>query len=97
MNRDRGVVDGGSPMSRAEDKCDEVEVSRLLAGAAKAVASARYCWLATTAENGVRHPARWQGDGHLSARRRRRLRYIDRGGYAARKRVGGTPALEGRL
>jgi len=39
-------------MSRAEDKCDEVEVSRLLAGAAKAVASARYCWLATTAENG---------------------------------------------
>ena len=40
-------------MSRAEDKCDEVEVSRLLAGAAKAVASARYCWLATTAENGA--------------------------------------------
>jgi hypothetical protein len=27
-------------------------VSQLLAGAAKAVASARYCWLATTAENG---------------------------------------------
>ena len=39
-------------MSRAEDKCDEVEVNRLLAGAAKAVASAGYCWLATTAENG---------------------------------------------
>ena len=39
-------------MSRAEDKCDEVEISRLLAGAAKAVASARSCWLATTAENG---------------------------------------------
>src|SRR5215216_730999 len=29
---------------------DEVEMSRLLAGAAKTVASARYCWLATTAE-----------------------------------------------
>ena len=39
-------------MSRVEDKRDGVEVSRLLAGAAKTVASARYCWLATTAENG---------------------------------------------
>ena len=39
-------------MSRMEDNRDEVEVSRLLAGAAKTVASARYCWLATTAENG---------------------------------------------
>ena len=39
-------------MSRVEDERDGVEVSRLLAGAAKTVASARYCWLATTAENG---------------------------------------------
>jgi general stress protein 26 len=39
-------------MSRLEDERDGVEVSRLLAGAAKTVASARYCWLATTAENG---------------------------------------------
>ena len=39
-------------MSRVEDERDAVEVSRLLAGAAKTIASARYCWLATTAENG---------------------------------------------
>jgi general stress protein 26 len=39
-------------MSRVEDERDKVEVSRLLASAAKTVASARYCWLATTAENG---------------------------------------------
>jgi general stress protein 26 len=39
-------------VSRAKDERDGVEVSRLLAGAAKTVASARYCWLATTAENG---------------------------------------------
>jgi general stress protein 26 len=39
-------------VSRVEDERDGVEVSRLLAGAAKTVASARYCWLATTAENG---------------------------------------------
>jgi general stress protein 26 len=34
-------------------KIDAVEVSRLLAGAAKAIASARYCWLATAAEAGA--------------------------------------------
>jgi general stress protein 26 len=39
-------------VSRAKDERDGVEVNRLLAGAAKTVASARYCWLATTAENG---------------------------------------------
>jgi general stress protein 26 len=39
-------------VSRAEDERDGSEVSRLLAGAAKTVASARYCWLATTDENG---------------------------------------------
>jgi general stress protein 26 len=33
-----------------EDDCAETEVSRLLAGAAKTVASARYCWLATATE-----------------------------------------------
>ena len=35
------------------DKPDAVEVGRLLAGAAKTVASARYCWLATAAEAGA--------------------------------------------
>lgn len=40
-------------MSRAEGGRDDVEVSRLLAGAAKAVASVRYCWLVTEAETGV--------------------------------------------
>jgi general stress protein 26 len=38
------------PMSQAEDKCDRVEVSRLLAGAMRAIASVRYCWLATEGE-----------------------------------------------
>jgi len=39
-------------MSRAEDEWT-AEVSRLLAGAAKTVASVRYCWLATLDENGA--------------------------------------------
>lgn len=39
-------------MSRGEDERNEIEVSRLLAGAAKTVASTRHCWLATAAENG---------------------------------------------
>jgi general stress protein 26 len=39
-------------VSRAEDERDGGEVSRLLAGAARTVASARFCWLATTDENG---------------------------------------------
>jgi general stress protein 26 len=39
-------------VSRVEDERDEVEVSRRLSSAAETVASARYCWLATTAENG---------------------------------------------
>ena len=34
---------------------DAVDVSRLLAGAARTLGSARYCWLATTAERGVPH------------------------------------------
>ena len=37
-------------MSQAEDERDRVEVSRLLAGAMRAIASVRYCWLATEAE-----------------------------------------------
>lgn len=40
-------------MLEAMDKSDAVEVSRLLAGAAKTMASARYCWLATTPEAGA--------------------------------------------
>jgi general stress protein 26 len=39
-------------MSRVEDKRETVEVSRLLAGAAKTIASVRYCWLVTESETG---------------------------------------------
>jgi general stress protein 26 len=39
-------------MSRVNED-DSVEVGRLLAGAAKTIRSARYCWLATAAETGV--------------------------------------------
>lgn len=37
-------------MSRAEDERETVEVSRLLAGAAKALATLRNCWLVIAAE-----------------------------------------------
>ena len=37
-------------MSQPKDEHDGVEVSRLLAGAMRAIASVRYCWLATEAE-----------------------------------------------
>jgi general stress protein 26 len=43
-------------MSRVEDKGDALEVGRLLAGAAKAIASVRYCWLVTEAEAGGASP-----------------------------------------
>lgn len=43
-------------MSGAKDERDAVEVSRLLAGAAKTIARARYCWLATAAEGGGANP-----------------------------------------
>jgi general stress protein 26 len=39
-------------MSRAGDARGDVEVGRLLAGAAKVIASVRYCWLQTEAETG---------------------------------------------
>jgi general stress protein 26 len=39
-------------MSGAKDQSDAVEVSRLLAGAAKTIGSVRYCWLMTAAEAG---------------------------------------------
>ncbi len=39
-------------MSRVDDARDAVDVSRLLAGAAKTIASVRYCWLLTEAETG---------------------------------------------
>ena len=39
-------------MSRADDERDRAEVSRLLAGAAKAIAKVRWCWLATAAAAG---------------------------------------------
>jgi len=40
-------------MLDAKDKPDAVDVSRLLHGAAKTMASARYCWLATASEAGT--------------------------------------------
>ena len=39
-------------MSRVDDVRNAVDVNRLLAGAAKAVAGVRYCWLVTEAETG---------------------------------------------
>ncbi len=39
-------------MSGAEEERDRIEVSRLLDGAAAAIAKARYCWLATAAWEG---------------------------------------------
>ncbi len=40
-------------MPGAKDNPDAAEVSRLLAGVARTIESARYCWLATAAENGL--------------------------------------------
>jgi general stress protein 26 len=37
-------------MAQAFDQRDSAEVGRLLAGAAKTIANARYCWLATASE-----------------------------------------------
>ncbi len=48
-------------MSQAEDEHDEVEVSRLLAGGMRAIASVRYCWLATEAKAGGRDAMRPMG------------------------------------
>ncbi len=39
-------------MPRADDEFDRAEVGKLLAGAAKAMSSARFCWLATASETG---------------------------------------------
>ena len=39
-------------MPRVGHNIDAVQVSRLLAGAGKTIRSARYCWLATAAEDG---------------------------------------------
>jgi general stress protein 26 len=40
-------------MLETNAKPDAIDVSRLLAGAAKTMRSARYCWLATAAETGA--------------------------------------------
>lgn len=40
-------------MSQEENQRDDVGISQLLAGAAKTIASVRYCWLVTDAETGV--------------------------------------------
>ena len=42
-------------MVETETKPDAVDVSHLLAGAAKTTRSARYCWLATATEAGAPH------------------------------------------
>jgi general stress protein 26 len=42
-------------MLEAKAKSDAAEVSRLMAGAAKTMRSARYCWLATATEAGFPH------------------------------------------
>jgi general stress protein 26 len=42
-------------MSQAKNEHDATEVNRLLAGAARAIGSTRYCWLATAAEAGGGH------------------------------------------
>ena len=49
-------------MSQVENiERDRVEIPRLLAGAAKAIASVRYCWLATTSGETGRFSARPMG------------------------------------
>ena len=40
-------------MSQASEQRDDVDVSRLLAGAAKTIGSVRNCWLATASEAGI--------------------------------------------
>jgi general stress protein 26 len=42
-------------MLETKAKPDSVDVSRLIAGAAKTMRSARYCWLATASESGAPH------------------------------------------
>jgi general stress protein 26 len=42
-------------MLETKAKPDSVEVSRLIAGAAKTMRSARYCWLGTASESGAPH------------------------------------------
>ena len=42
-------------MLETKAKPDSVDVSRLIAGAAKTMRSARYCWLATASESGTPH------------------------------------------
>ncbi|MGA8584468.1 MAG: hypothetical protein WB715_11660 [Roseiarcus sp.] len=49
-------------MSQAIEQHDGLEVSRLLAGAAKTMASARYCWLATASDAG---PPRFRPMGQI--------------------------------
>ena len=42
-------------MLETKAKPDSLDVSRLMAGAAKTMRSARYCWLATASEAGAPH------------------------------------------
>ena len=58
-------------MSRAEDEHDHGEVSRLLAGAAKTIASVRHCWLTTASKAGGSNVTRPDGAPAARAWRRR--------------------------
>ncbi len=49
-------------MPQMTEQRDAVDVNRLLAGAAKTMATARYCWLATTADAG---PSRLRPMGQI--------------------------------
>ena len=48
-----GRADGGFPVAEAEGRRDPVDVGRLLAGAARTIASVPYCWLATSTAAGL--------------------------------------------
>jgi general stress protein 26 len=47
------LTDEDFAMSQEKNERDDVEVNRLLAGAAKTIAGVRYCWLVTEPETGV--------------------------------------------
>jgi general stress protein 26 len=47
------LADEDLAMSQAKGERDDVEIGRLLAGAAKTIAGVRYCWLVTDAASGI--------------------------------------------
>ncbi len=67
-------------MSRATDKHDAVDV--LLAGAAKTIGNARYCWLVTTAEDGGANPRPMGRVPHDADEDEWTMRFITDGSFA---------------